>query len=48
MFIEQGYLPEDTVDKEYLRWLYTAFTRAVNTVYLIGFKPDFFDEEVNQ
>ena len=48
VFIEQGYLPEDTVDKEYLRWLYTAFTRAVNTVYLIGFKPDFFDEEVNQ
>jgi len=48
VFIEQGYLPEDTVDKEYLRWLYTAFTRAVNTVYLIGFKLDFFDEEVNQ
>ena len=48
VFIEQGYLPEDNVDKEYLRWLYTAFTRAVNTVYLIGFKPDFFDEEVNQ
>ena len=47
VFIEQGYLPEPTVDKEYLRWLYTAFTRAVDTVYLIGFKPDFFtDEEV--
>lgn len=48
VFIEQGYLSENTVDKEYLRWLYTAFTRAVSTVYLIGFKPHFFkDEEVS-
>lgn len=46
VFVEQGYLPEATVDKEYLRWLYTAFTRAVDCVYLIGFKPDFFNEEV--
>jgi ATP-dependent exoDNAse (exonuclease V) alpha subunit len=47
VFIEQGYLPEDGVDKEYLRWLYTAFTRGVDTVYLIGFKPEFFDEEID-
>ena len=47
VFIEQGYLPEDSVDKEYLRWLYTAFTRGVDTVYLIGFKPEFFDEEID-
>ena len=47
VFVEQGYLPESTVDKEYLRWLYTAFTRAVDVVYLIGFNPSFFsDEEV--
>lgn len=42
VFIEQGYLPDNTVDKEYLRWLYTAFTRAVDKVFLIGFKPNFF------
>lgn len=42
VFIEQGYLPDNTVDKEYLRWLYTAFTRAIDKVYLIGFKPNFF------
>jgi exodeoxyribonuclease-5 len=29
-------------DKEYLRWLYTAVTRAKNKLYLIGFKDDFF------
>lgn len=45
VFIEQGYLPENTVDKEYLRWLYTAFTRAVDKVYLIGFKSNFYNEK---
>ena len=30
------------VDKEYLRWLYTALTRARERLYLIGFKNDFF------
>tara|TARA_Y100000385_G_scaffold119045_1_gene123906 strand:+ start:8600 stop:9991 length:1392 start_codon:yes stop_codon:yes gene_type:complete len=45
VFVEQGYLPELNVDREYLRWLYTAFTRAVDCVYLIGFKPNFFSDE---
>jgi len=29
---------------EYLRWLYTAITRATDKVYLIGFTPDYFEE----
>ncbi len=41
VFVEQPYLPGG-VDKEYLRWLYTAITRAKNKLYLIGFKDDFF------
>ncbi|SHJ73700.1 exodeoxyribonuclease-5 [Arenibacter nanhaiticus] len=41
VFVEQPYLPNG-VDKEYLRWLYTAVTRAKNKLYLIGFKDDFF------
>lgn len=41
VFVEQPYLPNG-VDKEYLRWLYTAVTRAKNKLYLIGFKNDFF------
>jgi exodeoxyribonuclease-5 len=41
IFIEQPYLPEG-VDKEYLRWLYTAITRAQERLYLIGFKNEFF------
>lgn len=43
IFIEQPYLPEG-VGKEYLRWLYTAVTRATDKLYLIGFKDDFFTE----
>lgn len=41
VFVEQPYLPNG-VDKEYLRWLYTAVTRAKEKLYLIGFKDDFF------
>lgn len=43
VFVEQPYLPNG-VDKDYLRWLYTAITRARNKLYLIGFKDDFFLE----
>src|SRR6056300_752087 len=42
IFIEQPYYMPDGVDKEYLRWLYTAITRAQDRLYLIGFKNEFF------
>ena len=41
VFIEQPYLPEG-MNKDYIRWLYTAVTRAKNKLYLIGFKNDMF------
>ncbi|SOS47142.1 ATP-dependent endonuclease [Tenacibaculum dicentrarchi] len=41
VFIEQPYLPNGP-SVEYLRWLYTAVTRAQNKLYLIGFKDDYF------
>ena len=41
VFVEQPYLPNG-IDKEYLRWLYTAVTRAKEKLYLLGFKDDFF------
>ncbi|HKK12391.1 MAG TPA: ATP-binding domain-containing protein [Flavobacteriaceae bacterium] len=42
VFVEQPYLPNG-MDKEYIRWLYTAVTRAKEKLYLIGFKDDFFE-----
>lgn len=43
VFVEQPYLPNG-IDRDYLRWLYTAITRAQEKLYLIGFKDDFFEE----
>ena len=43
VFIEQPYLP-DGEDISYLRWLYTAVTRAQEKLFLIGFKEDYFEE----
>lgn len=43
VFVEQPYLPNG-IDKEYLRWLYTAITRAKEKLYLIGFSDEFFEE----
>jgi exodeoxyribonuclease-5 len=31
------------LDKSYLRWLYTAMTRASKKLYLINFKKEFFN-----
>lgn len=41
VFIEQPYLPNG-IDKDYIRWLYTAMTRAKDKLYLIGFKDESF------
>jgi exodeoxyribonuclease-5 len=43
IFVEQPYLPEG-INKDYIRWLYTAVTRAKEKLYLIGFKDDMFIE----
>ena len=41
--IDQGYLTDEMIDKEYLRWLYTAVTRASGKVYLLNFEDKFFE-----
>ena len=43
VFVEQPYLPNG-IDKDYLRWLYTAVTRAKERLYLIGFNNEFFPD----
>lgn len=42
VFVEQGYLTEDKIGLEWVRWLYTALTRATKELYLINFNKNFF------
>ena len=42
VFIDLGYFTEDMLNKSYLRWLYTAFTRASKKLYLVNFNKNFF------
>lgn len=42
VFIDQGYFTDEMLTGDYLRWLYTAITRATRRVYLVGFQDSFF------
>lgn len=44
VIIDQGYVVDDMFNKEFLRWLYTAFTRASEKVYLLNFDERLFDD----
>ena len=43
VFLDQGGITADSIDSDYLRWLYTAFTRAQKKLYLINFNDNFFN-----
>lgn len=45
VFVDQGYLTEEMIDVEYLRWLYTAITRAKKELYLVNFNEVFYGGE---
>lgn len=40
IYLDQGYLPPDTSATDYYRWLYTAFTRATEQVYLVNWPTE--------
>ena len=42
VFVDQGYLTEEMLNIEFLRWLYTAFTRPTERLYLVNFNKEFF------
>jgi len=45
VFLDHGYLTREMIDREYLRWAYTAFTRPTDRLYLVNFNKEFFNEE---
>ena len=42
VYVDYGFLPEERKNQSYLRWLYTALTRASEQLYLLNFPDDFF------
>ncbi|MEX2511772.1 MAG: AAA family ATPase [Cyclobacteriaceae bacterium] len=45
VFVDQGYLNIEQLDKEYVRWLYTAMTRAKEELFMVNFHARFFINE---
>lgn len=43
VFIDQGYLTEEMLNTDFLRWLYTACTRATKELFLLNFHDKFFE-----
>jgi exodeoxyribonuclease-5 len=43
VFVDHGYLTDEMVNVEFLRWLYTALTRATEQLYLVNFDKRFFE-----
>lgn len=43
VYIDLGYVTDEMMTPDYLRWMYTAFTRAVENVYLVNFPEKFFE-----
>lgn len=44
VFIDQGYIPDNKIDVDYMRWLYTALTRGESEVFLVNFHAQFFKQ----
>jgi exodeoxyribonuclease-5 len=43
VFVDQGYLTEEMINMDFLRWFYTACTRASKELFLVNFNKKFFD-----
>lgn len=44
VFVDQGYLTDEMLNTDFLRWFYTACTRATTELYLVNFSPKFYTE----
>lgn len=40
VYIDHGFLPKESINGDFLRWLYTALTRATEKVFLVNFKKE--------
>jgi exodeoxyribonuclease-5 len=44
VFVDLGYFTEEYLSRDFLRWLYTAVTRATERLYFVNFPDAFFDK----
>ncbi|MBS7564554.1 AAA family ATPase [Mucilaginibacter sp. Bleaf8] len=42
VFVDQGYLTDEMVNTDFLRWFYTACTRATTELFLVNFNEKFY------
>ena len=40
VFLDQGYMTGEMLSADYYRWLYTAFTRATEILYLVNWPKE--------
>ncbi len=43
VFVDPGFVPDENINRDYHRWLYTAFTRCTENLYLVNFKDEYFE-----
>ncbi|WP_214228264.1 AAA family ATPase [Pedobacter sp. B4-66] len=48
VFVDQGYLTEEMIDMDFLRWLYTGVTRAKRELFLVNFAQNLFSSPAEE
>jgi len=43
VFVDQGYMTDEMLNTEFMRWLYTAITRATKELFLVNFSEKFYE-----
>jgi len=44
VLVDQGFFSNEMISTDYLRWLYTSFTRATSCLYLVNFHSSFWGD----
>ena len=47
VYIDQGYMTDDMLTPDYIHWLYTAFTRATEKLFLVNWPTTQMEESTN-
>jgi hypothetical protein len=48
VYLDQGYMTDEMLTPDYIHWLYTAFTRATEKLFLVNWPETQIDERLSQ